>query len=418
MAHQDTWLARVEALLEVQGLKDSRPPVAAFRISLPEPFERGSFHTVALVTASGKVFRTQVRAWNNPFLIAGMGPPRGQGPERYLETLKRLNFNAVIWFNACEELHAKHGIMSIPRPENCPTSPNVLGYYGLDEPDVKDHFADVIQGSRWRRPGVVAWHCLQERRAMQKRAPQMIEMLVCDSTFYGVNFATYAQLSDLPACNPYAPRLKPNRGLRFVTGPIMMTAAHAEPKPSFALLLCSSNPKKYMRDPSYEEELLMVSYSLAGGAKGIGYYWWPRLRGNDELIGALGKINARLEQVGFLAAKSIPTGWAETSSEKTAVEALWAAGEGVVVLVTNEDYKTDPSKNGTTIINAQRNVKISCRLPEGAEEWKLFRVTPVAWEPVSDNGFAVEEGDEAPRMTWTMPQLDVAEWYVIAPTPY
>ena len=162
----------------------------------------------------------------------------------------------------------------------------------------------------------------------------------------------------------------------------------------------------------------MASYALMAGAKGIGYYWWPRMAGNAELLRGLSDVNGRLQQIGGLAVRSVPVGWVKSSHPKTLIQALWTAGEGLVVLLTNEDYTTDPSAEGKTVVKPLGRIKLSCRLPEGAENWRLFRVTPLAWEPIARERFAIEQTDGDPRMVWTIPELTVADWFVIAGGPY
>ena len=397
--------------------------VAAFRLRLDEPLEQGTFHTIALVTASGQVFRTQVRAWARPFVIAMMGGPWSLTSDRYFHVLRRHNFNTVMWHHAGRTLQAKHGLWSISGigPQR-PDDPAVLCNYNLDEPDVHDYRVNEI-AEDWHKLGAHAHRCLQLRSEMLDGAPRRMDMIVVDATFKPVNYAAYAQASDFPATDPYAPRERPRFGLHSVTARVGALAEHVEPKPMFTLLMCASNPDLFARLPTPAEELLMASYAVGRGPKGIGYYWWHRLdqyhfTGGDALLRGLSDVNGRLKQIGGLAVNAVPTGWAQSSKEKILVESLWAAGDGLVVLVTNEDYTTDPSKDGTTSINPRRNIPVTCRLPDGTEKWRLFRVTPLSWEPVPEDTYTVESVAEGPRIVWTIPDLDVAEWFVINPGPY
>ena len=255
---------------------------------------------------------------------------------------------------------------------------------------------------------------------MIAKDPRLPDMVLTDSTFKPINYATYGQASDFPAANPYAPRQEPLMGLHSVTARAGALAAHVEPKPMFALLMCASNPELFARTPTWQEEMLMVDYALAVGAKGIGYYWWNRLHqapDADSLLRGLGRVNARVQQIGALAVNSVPTGWAKASG-KTLVEGLWAAGEGLVVLLSNEDYTTDPSKDGQTVIRPQSNIRVSCRLPPGRRKWQLFRVTDLTRQPLAQDRFAIEQTEDGQRMAWTVSELEVARWFVITDRPF
>ena len=68
--------------------------------------------------------------------------------------------------------------------------------------------------------------------------------------------------------------------------------------------------------------------------------------------------------------------------------------------------------------NCWENIVVTCRLPEEAEEWRLFGVIPLGWEPVPEDDYTVEAAAGHKRMVWTIPDLDVAEWFVISDGPY
>lgn len=265
-----------------------------------------------------------------------------------------------------------------------------LGWFSQDEPDVEDYFANEVK-DRWRRLGSSAPGLAAGRRRNIEHIPYQQECIIIDITFVPLNYATYAQLCDIPWTDRYAPKWQKETGdLQFHPHAVYATAStlatHCEPKPHMNLLYASGNANLgFLRYPTPDEELLMASYALAAGAKGIGYWWWQWFGRRPDLQRGIAQVNAQLRQIGGLVARSIVTGWSVVNSEQAMTEALWTAGEGVVVLVMNEDYKVE--KEGITS-TSKRNVQVQCRLPPG--------------------------GAGEASVQWEIAELRVANWFVIA----
>ncbi|MCF7853225.1 MAG: hypothetical protein K9N51_00385 [Candidatus Pacebacteria bacterium] len=411
--YQPGWLER----------EDERKPLYALQIALDKPLERGSFHRVSLVTETGRGFTTQIRAFANPFAIGMFG---AYGPsDDFFDRLKRYRFNSTIWFERDEDLHEQHGLYAFcGSGSTTPRSGSwCLAYYQLDEPDVKDYGTKSIK-DYWRRLGSTAHYCIATRNRWNRENPAVPGLLQIDSTFKPLNLAVYAQIADLPATDPYAPRAgNPPFGLHHVSARLQVLAAHSEPKPIHATLHCCKDEKNaFVRYPAAEEVSLMVSYALMQGAKGISYYWWRGvggLGGNPDLLRDMGKINARIEQIGRLASLSVPTGWASSPDTNVLLECLWAAGEGMVLIACNEDYDSiaaaETADEGFET-RPRKNVTVECTLPPGTEKWRVCEVTPLAWKPLPQHSTSLEKSASG-RVTakWTIDELKTDRWFVIVP---
>jgi len=77
----------------------------------------------------------------------------------------------------------------------------------------------------------------------------------------------------------------------------------------------------------------------------------------------------------------------------------------------NEDYKVE--KEGFTPTPA-RNVQMQCRLPPGAEQWHVFKVTPGGWKLLPEDQYQITPIDAGQAsVQWEIAELRVANWFVV-----
>jgi len=309
---------------------------------------KGSHHLLSVERGKEKV-ESIIRIFEFPFVIGSYGNTGSGSIKAYVEH----NLNAYLSFHSMriEELDrlrdaglrvissskSKEDILSI---KDCP---NLLAYYLLDEPDVRDYFCKDVTWSRhigWYAQEMVDWYNLRWRNA-----PQIPSLLMVNATDTPANWFIYSQIPDISATDPYVKNfgwkleeiLTVGRILRNAGAPrifIMAIQAHYVKKDK------EDRNKEY---PTPEEERKMVYYAIGSGSKGLAYFIYDGGNGsacwkdNPELAEEIKRLGKIFGSITDLLSISYPVELVNQSPANCKVQTLLCGGKAIIILVEGEE---------------------------------------------------------------------------------
>jgi len=430
-APTSVWLdgANVTALTTMVG--DPSLNLAASIITLPGALSFYSYHVYQGVYADGKTATAGQRAWTNKFIYCTWGT--------FSESE---NFDAADWVNEA----AARGF------NNIEMSLGLMGSY-LSTVSGRAHLASkgygytILDKTKLNVPDPDLWFINDEPDAQENNQGRTHcgtgTRIPCDSSKYAgtlvikeaVNFAaelhalrpnvpitvnldgglqpqsfyTWGPAVDvLESDNYYEPRLSdsyylyPNRiplhGRPKVSYAVARTGTEgAAPNPFRHILFCTSqvDPWPY---PFPDSKHIEAYYSLAGGSKGMGYWWFAPPRGlyneaqSPALWKEMGLIGNEIKTARNLIVKSTPVDLIlSTNSPWIWVRAVASGIDTLILYVVNDNFFNDI--NGCHVTNVP-NATVTVRLPSWMQDGSPSGQDPTAFE--------ITKGGAPGDATWTL----------------
>jgi len=318
---------------------------------------KGSHHLLSVEKGKEKV-ESIIRIFEFPFVIGSYGNTGSGSIKAYVEH----NLNTYLSFHSMkiEELDrlkdaglrvissskSKEDILSI---KDCP---NLLAYYLMDEPDVRDYFCQDVTWKRhigWYAQEMVDWYNLRCRNASQ-----IPSLLMVNATDTPANWYIYSQISDIPATDPYAKLFRWKLEEILTVGKILRNAG----APRIFLMAIQAHYVKEKKEekvtildyPTPVEERKMVYYAIGSGSKGLAYFIYDGGNGsacwkdNPELAEEIKKIGKTIGAIADLLTISYPVELVNQSPSSKEVRGLsnckiqtLLCGEKAIIILVEGD---------------------------------------------------------------------------------
>ena len=344
------------------------------QVKLQNPWQKGSFHAVAIGTADD-LRAVLIRALPSPAPLAIMGNTQ----ERVLEEYRTHLFDANIAFGPASpetyerlqkfdlggayiyrrylkpEEEKKKEPVYYDQPEaleQIKDLPSLWAYFLEDEPDGRYHRTVLHRHSISRDVERANQFC----RIFDPAHPTYLQI---DHGGYPRNLYIYGQIPDYICTHAYA--LGGPKVITATQDHVFHTRNAARPHP-FYYLNCGYCARQDTRDFDPLEMRLEVHTALAEGAKSL--QWYPA-HGNSGLLkhpkmwNAVGAMNGVLHQVLPLVSVGVPLGAPRIDGGNLLGSAILCGDNAVVVVLVNQDFTADAQS--FTLNPATANVRV--RLP-------------------------------------------------------
>lgn len=371
----------------------------------PKPFGLMSYHCARAVFSDGSVATAGTRAWGNDF-VYGMWGAAGD-PKAFYQDLALHNVNAHMGHaqkDVTEMSLSAEGFDFLKRlgirtmASWVGNARDPLFYLLMDEPDAHDPEIDDLESRT--HLGCLAQGLVGRMEEMRSKDPNTPILLNVNNTDTPQNWYTYHQLSDIPSIDPYYPEqldgaYRRHPGLMmtrhkptYVYAAARISHWAGAPKPLHTIL-CSTRyvpkdwkPGEYAgRFPTPEEKRIEVFYAIAGGAKGLSYWWFSQdaecqgLGMKDAASMALwreiGLLGAEVRTAGSVITMGCPADLRIKAPSGLVARALVSGLETVAVMAINDDILCD--RVGTAIRATKGSIAVE--VPAWIDPKDAFEVT-------------------------------------------
>jgi hypothetical protein len=240
---------------------------------------------------------------------------------------------------------------------------SALGFYIMDEPDVKDYSSGGL--------GRTAPELLRRINFIRDYVEWKPFFLAIDNTYRPANWWVYSEIADVNIGHryPVPGGFEGNLSHPAIARTLVLASS---PRPTYNIVKFFDYPPgsstlkgREARLPTEEEMYIQVIMALSKGAKGISYYIHSGSKvwcggSSKELWDYVGELN---KMITFISPYTSIADWAGNGkiiSGDVNVDYLLSADERVLVFVVNKDFKSEAS--GFTF-NPQRGVKVKVDLP-------------------------------------------------------
>lgn len=392
-------------------------------VRLPGATREPAFHCFQVSCEDGSHATASIRAWTPTFRYGMWGVPReGDSPEerarRYLERLSAHNINTIMSHYGGDvreyvsrgegkALLGKLGMRIMDHGYGSFDDP--VYYYLPDEPDAHDFASKEIEAPEDRLGSLARW-VLDVGRDLRTKDPDTLLLCNIDNTYKPEQWYMYAQLPDIICADPYYPEqlrsiyqfdpgslsayIKPT--YVYAVGHIYHTAG--APKPMHLILhTCRFDMDEFpFRAPTPEEKRVEVFYAVAGGAKGISFWWYTpwgeyygcgaRTPDMESLLTEIGLLGAEVGTAGPLITRSHPVDLSTQAPRALWIRWLLAGADTLVGIVVNDNIACDRAGFTSQPIE---NARMSVRPPAWLAVQDVFEI---ASPGTRDIGFQAETG--------------------------
>lgn len=429
---------------------------AVSRLTLTSPLAPMSYHVFQGVYGDGKTATGCLPAWVNPFVYASWAAfPTNDGDlnaaRAWIDSAEDHGLNGLVMnmsssgladllgTSAGKQYAADHNygfVIDSPGKWNCTTP---LMWFLDDEPDAEEsNVANNFCGTGVKLPcgsnpmGILGRHFIAQAASLkaQYNAPTTINM---NGAFKPSNYYNYGQLADVLMIDSYYqkrvmdshyyfPNTKPlyeKPTVIYATSRAGTTAA--EPNPFHMLLYsCEANPSGFPPWPFAPPQTKRIEayYALAGGAKGMGYWWFKPSNAsnglgdqNDPNARALwkeiGLIGNEIKTVQPLLVSGHPVDIALQTGPNVWARGLASGTDTLMLFIVNDNHYNDQTFHSTPVANAT----VAATLPL----W--MRSSPTAFM-VSAAGLSdVASQINGSQMQFNLGTLDVTRMIIVTTNP-
>ena len=386
-------------------------------LRLAEPLAPMSYHLFQGVFADGSTASASLRAWVNPFLYGTWGAmPTNDGDlaaaRAWIDDATNRGINALVMnisSGGLADLLARddgrryaedHGYGFVFDAPDTWSVPNPRMWFIDDEPDAEE--AHLSCGQRFNLPcgeahhvGVLAMSLLERGEELRRSYPLAPTTINMNGSYKPANYYSYGQLADVLMVDSYYQRrladtywdypqrvpLYERATVIYATSLALTTAA--EPNPTHFLLYSNQQNRAKTKDtwpfPTPESKRIEVYYALAGGAKGMAY-WWLREpsglgaggAGSQALWREIGLLGNEIKTAAPLLVTSHPVALDARGSDGVWVRSLAASVDTLLLLVVNDQYRNDRDGIHVTPVN---DATVTATLPAWMQSPSAFEIT-------------------------------------------
>ncbi len=392
---------------------------AATVLSLATPLANMSYHVYQGVYADGKTATGAVRTWINRFIYGTWGAknvPDGDtaGAKAWIDECNNRGVNALIMNNGSGGLA---DFMASAEGKNymelrdygyvkddASWGTNPRMWFVDDEPDLEE--GNLSCGTNLRIPcggghttGILGLHLLEygeTLRAKNTSAPTTINL---DGNFKPDAWYAYGQLTDVMMVDSYYEQemagnhwYHPERDPLYVKptsiyATAIATTTAAEPNPMHIILYSceyrDTNVDETWPFPTPASKRIQAYYSLAGGAKGMAYWWYKAGYPYNGLADGGTEARALWKEIGLVGDEiktlapqlviSHPVEMALTPGTHVWAKALACGTDTVILVVVNDNFYNDLA--GGCQVTPVPNATVTATLPNWLRSPSAFDVS-------------------------------------------
>jgi len=367
----------------VTTVNDPNLEIAVSVLQLNQPLTAGSFHVFQGSYADGQTASAGLRAWANKFIYGTWGARPGPDGDAnagraWIDEATNHCVNALVVTGGSGALytlldtpsgrqyaedHDYGFVITYDGQFACHTP---LMWFIKDEPDAADYsVAGLPSGSK---VGSMAMTCIEHGETdLRPEYPAAPTTLNIDATYRPFNWYNYGQVPDVLMTDPYyqvqlrlalwhyTERIPLYTKATFIYAATQLAQSSCEPNPLHVVLYScewiDNSPGVTFPFPTPESKRIEVYYALAGGAKGLSY-WWFLPGGQSNGLGAGGpEAEALWHEIGLLGAEvrtaapllvtSTPAPLSIETSPGLWARSLLVGTDTVILLVVNDQYSND-----------------------------------------------------------------------------
>lgn len=276
--------------------------------------------------------------------------------------------------------------------------PGVGAIFLSDEPDARD----IVSG---HPAGYIAQELVAAHNRVGRLVPRIPTTLITDTTHVPWGMLVYGLIGDFFSPDCYTTVwLEKDPYYTFLH---MTASAYASiPKPMVAFLEAHERSAEKRRITAHEIRL-NAYYSLAAGAKGIGY--WAYGNHEEYMHGAelaeMARINGQCEQVEEVLATGYPVDNLRFDSETMWGRSVMSPGSGMIVLAVNRDYTYSPEAFEH---QPRKDAAIELNLPPWWDGAAVERVEENERVPISSD-------PAGGVLRIVLPELGIGEMFLVRP---
>lgn len=380
-----------------------------------QPLRPGSFHLFEVGCSDGSIARAGLRVWSQEFVYGMWGYTNsGRTPEENarlcLTDLSEHNINVhmgmggnwnpFLTSDAGSAFLRTIGMRLMVKWIG--DAQNPVYYFLMDEPDAQDYRCTDLPPDR--RLGCLAQALARHSEALRVRDPLTPQLLNVNNSYKPENWYTYGQLADVLATDPYYQEqlallygARPGWLAHFVKPTCVYAAtlvcgAAARPKPVHVILNAVRHDHKDQpfRFATPAEKRIELYYALAGGAKGISYWWYTPY---DEYYGVggrdpdavalwkeIGLLGAEVRTAGPLLVRSCPAVVPVKAPPRLWTRTLLAGLDTLLLIVVNDNFAVDRSG---TVVRPIESAAVRVVPPAWLRPQDVFEVSCTGTHPVS-----------------------------------
>ena len=343
------------------------------KVELTKPWERGSFHCVA-VRAGRERRAALIRALPTPPPLGIMGNVSDREAEQYANHLFDANLaftsvgssvydtldkhgltGAYIYYRRLKPGEKKYEPVFYDRPQalgHVNGRDSLWAYFLEDEPDGRYHLTSLPRAGISRDVERANQFC----RIFDPEHPTYLQI---NHGGYPRNMYVYSQIPDYVCTHAYA--LGTDAVVKSTQDHVAHTQAASRPRP-FYYLNCGYCRRGKGRAHEPDEMRLEVHTALACGAKS--FQWYPAhgdvgLLKHPKMWNAVGEMNGVLHQVLPLVSIGMPVGQPTVEGGNILGSTILCGDKAMVVVLVNKDFSASPEKFEIRPVR----VKVSVRLP-------------------------------------------------------
>jgi hypothetical protein len=377
-APASVWLDGTNVTSLTTTVGDPAMNFAASVITLPNPLPFFSYHVYEGVYADAAVAGAGQRAWTNKFIYSTYCKFEDLDCNAWLQEATSHGFNNI-QMNLCgmcldaSITSTGYGYTIMGKDKLNPADPDM--WFLDDEPDlaednqVNGHCGTgiLIPCEGDHRIGTLVMKRLDDAVDLRTSRPNVPTTVNLDGGLEPESFFTWGPAVDiLQTDNYYEPRLNGGSPLfskAIFSHAVARTAcAGAEPNPSNHLLYST----KLATYPVPASKRFEAYYSLAGGSKGMGYWWLKSPNGLQNgpegaaLWKEMGLIGNEIRTARNLIVKSTPVDLPLAPSPKVWAQAVASGIDTLILYVVNDNYTNDATGCHYTLVS---NATVTATLP-------------------------------------------------------
>ena len=421
-------------------------------LRLAEPLPPMSYHVFQGVYADGSTASGSLRAWVNPYLYGTWGAtPTDDGDraaaQAWIDDATNHGVNALVMnissggladllgTSGGRQYAEDHGYGFVIDTPNKWSIPNPRMWFIDDEPDAEE--ANTSCGPRFNLPcgeghniGVLAMSLLARGETLRRSYPLAPTTINLDGTYKPENYSTYGQVADVLMVDSYYQRrlsdtywyfpqripLYEQATVIYATSLAVTTAA--EPNPTHFILYSNqqsqSNSNNVWPFPTPESKRIEAYYALAGGAKGMAYWWFKTPNGlgsggpgSQELWREIGLLGNEIKTAAPLLVTSHPVALEARGSEGVWVRSLAVGVDTLMLLVVNDQYSNDPTGTHVTPVS---DAVVTATLPAWIQ-------SPGAFEIAAGGLFNLSSTLAGNQIQLNLGRLDLTRMIVLTTNP-
>jgi hypothetical protein len=356
--------------------------LAASILQFSPPLTAGSFHVFQGVYSDGTTATAGLRAWNNEFIYGTWGAKNGAdddyaAAQAWIDDATNHSVNALVVQLGSAALGdylktvsgrqyaADHGYGFVIDDIGKWACENPLLWFIRDEPDAADSRVTGIPGDKV--VGSLAQMAVQRGEELRASYPAAPTVLNLDMTYKPFNWYNYGQVADVTMSDPYyqarlrealwgaSSRIPLYSKATYVYAVAQVAQSSCEPNPLHIILYsCEYRDTDLGRTfpfPTPQSKRIEVYYALAGGAKGLSYWWYlPGTPSNGLGAGSatalalwreIGLLGAEVRTAAPLLVAGCPASLPIQTGTGLWVRSLLVGSNTVVLLAVNDQYYND-----------------------------------------------------------------------------